>query len=375
MDTHDAVAEAFDKVAAATPAEPASASEPAAAAAPAAPEIVRASPSADRDDKGRDGRDEKGRFAKKEPAAPAETAAAAAAGQGAAPAAGVAPAAAPASAPALPELKAPADWRAGAREHWGKLPREAQEEALRLHVETKKALQDLAEARKSTEEWGGAVKGYEHLFPGQQPARAVAGLVQTYAQLHTAPLPQRAKVLASFVRNFLGTDEGAIRMLASELDGSGAPAPAAVEQKPQLGPQDLDRWYEERRQKEAREAATRTWQDFEATAEFLNEPGFRNRLAMEVQLIMQEKGGPPSKEDFQRAHDAASKAHPEVAKIVKQREEVKVAAANAAKASTQAAAASGVKSEPAGPSAGGKSKNTRDEVERQMDRLSRPARV
>lgn len=285
------------------------------------------------------------------------------------------PQAASAASPAsvLPELKPPADWRAAAREKWGALPREAQEESIRLHVETKKALQELADARRTAQEWQGAMTGLDHIFQGQPAPQVVAGIMRTVAQLHTAPLPARAQILGNLIRTYLGSDDAALRLLGPAIDGAGPAQPAQQQQAPPLGPQDLDAWYEQRRQREATTAAVNTWKEFEtANQEFLNEPGFRQRLAVELQIAMEAKGGAtPTREDIQAAYNAACGAHPSVAKVMNQRKEVE-AAAKAINASTQSsAAAASVKNEPAGPNGAGKAKTTRDEVAKQWDRSER----
>jgi hypothetical protein len=165
-------------------------------------------------------------------------------------------------------------------------------------------------------------------------------------------------------------------MLGQMLDGA-APAPAAHQQPQALSQEQIRQLarqeWESAQQEQSREAAVRTWKDFEGTAEFLEEPGFRQRLAVELSLSMREKGdAQPTKEDIQRAYEAAQETHPGVRKIVQQRKE---AAAAKARAAAAPAAGSGVKNEPAVPAGSAKAKNTREEVERQYDRLSRPRHV
>src|SRR5436305_107630 len=140
--TRDAVAAAFKEVQAREPAQEPAAAEPVdTAPEPSAPaqEAETSEPS-----KTEPKRDGKGRFIvppKQKPAAPDKAPASSTpAGQGgavsvSAPVQGAAP---PASKPTPEALKPPQDWRLSAREKWAALPREVQEEALRLHVETKK---------------------------------------------------------------------------------------------------------------------------------------------------------------------------------------------------------------------------------------------
>ena len=158
--TRDAVAAAFKEVQAREPAQEPAAAEPVdTAPEPSAPaqEAETSEPS-----KTEPKRDGKGRFIvppKQKPAAPDKAPASSTpAGQGgavsvSAPVQGAAP---PASKPTPEALKPPQDWRLSAREKWAALPREVQEEALRLHVETKKTLYRCI----SVAQWSDAAKSF-----------------------------------------------------------------------------------------------------------------------------------------------------------------------------------------------------------------------
>jgi len=367
--TRDVVAEQFAKLGGSLEgtAEPAGDAGDTDIAEPAS-EPERASPGT--------ARDEKGRFSAKAAEAPGEAAKAADPGtpvaQGAA-AVAVAPATA-----AAPELKPPQDWRAEARAEFAKLPRVVQEEALRLHVETKKGLQDLAEARKEAGSWKEATGPYGHVFGGQPPQQVVGNLLRTFAALQSGHPQQRAAVIADIVRSYIGTDEQAIRILASALDGQPvAPGPSAQpalshDQIRQLARQE---WETAQRGAQS-DAAVKTWKDFEtANGEFLNEPGFRQRIAIELQVAMDSKGGQPTREDIQSAYDAACQTHPGVAKIMNQRKEAEAVGKANASTQTRTAAAIGIKNEPAVVgSMNEPAKDVREEVTRQYARLSNKRR-
>lgn len=324
------------------------------------------------------GRDEKWRFAPKTAKEAAQAAdtdpdpTKAQGGQG-----GAAPAVAQAAAPpaAAPELKPPADWRAAAKEKFKDSPREVQEEALRVYAETRKTLDRAAALEKEAGAWKEATGAYGHVFAGQAPHQVVGNLLRTFAALQGGHPQQRAAVVADIVRTYVGTDEQALRLLAAAIDGQPAAAAHAAPAQ-QFGPADVEALLERREQARARDAAVKTWQEFEATAEFLSEPGFRQRLATELSIAMEMKGGgQPTKGDFQAAYDAACGAHPTVSKIVSQRKEAE--AAGKANASTQArtAAAVGIKNEPAvAGSESGPADTVRDEVKRQYVRLSNKRR-
>lgn len=379
--TRDAVAEAFDEAVVAGSEEPIQEvveAAPAQEATPAEGESEAAAAARARDDKGRFSKAEKDAAAKAaKPAAAAKPVAGAAKpAAGAAAREGAAPAAAGESATAAPAagataLKAPADWRPAAKEKWAALPREVQEEANRLHVETKRVLQESAQARQVAETFQRTVAPYEQLFraSGRQPIEGVNYLLQTYHSLNSAPLPQRAQIIGSLVRDFLGTDENAINLLASTLEGKQTPAggaatPAAIrpEQIPQLVRQEAQRMQSEQQAQGEIKAVS----DFEAT-----EPEFLKDVIQEVTALVaieKRQGKLITGELLQKAYEKALRMNTETAAILKQRDDAKAAATKAAQAKTDAAAASGVKSEPAGPGGEAKALTTRDEVKRQMSK-------
>lgn len=371
--TRDAVAAAFKEVSARS--EPASAPEPIAESAPepasAAPEPEAAEPS--KDSKVRDG---KGRFIvppKAKPAAsekvPASTGAV---GQGGAasvpsPVAGAAP---PVSA-ALEALKPPQDWRAQAREKWGQVPREAQEEALRLHVETKKTLQEMADLRKNFQTYQQATSPYEGMIraEGLEPHQAVGLLLQREAALRTAPMQTRAQIIAHGIKTFLGTDEQAIKLLADALDAS--PQQGQPRQQQQFDPNQIIAQAEQRlmqrlttaRDQQLTSSAQGEMDSFAQTHEFMDEPDPETGLTVSDEMAnlmaaQAEKGKVLSPDD---AYKLAIRRHSVANKIVSQREAAKAATAKAATTQASRAASSSIKSEPSGP-VNGKAKDVREAV-------------
>jgi hypothetical protein len=375
--TRDAVAAAFKEVQSREPTPaPEPAAEPAPEPASTAPEPEAAEPS--KDSKVRDG---KGRFIVPPKQKPAEqgkhpaasSGAPAPTGQGGAvsvppPVAGVAP---PAS-PALEALKPPQDWRATAREKWGSLPREVQEEALRLHVETKKTLSEAAELRKSFQTYQQATQPYEGMIraEGLEPAQAVGLLLQREAALRTAPMQTRAQIIAHGIKTFLGTDDNAIQLLADALDRG--PAQQGQSRAPQqMDPNQIIAQAEQRlmqRMTEARNqqltsSAQSEIEAFAQSHEFLDEPDPETGLTVadEMASLMSaaaDRGKALSPDD---AYKLAIRRHSVANKIVQQREAAKAATAKAATTQAARAASSSIKSEPSSP-ANGKPRDVREAV-------------
>lgn len=280
-----------------------------------------------------------------------------------------------------PALKAPADWKPAAREEFGKLPRIVQEESIRLHLETKKTLENSAQARQIADTFQRTVAPYEQLFraSGRQPIEGVNYLLQTYHALNSAPLPQRAQIVGGLIRDFLGTDDNAINLLAATLEGrqmpagggGAAPAPGVrPEQIPQLVRQEAQRMQAEQNA----QGELKVINDFEAAA-----PEFLNDVTQEMTaLVTMEKrqGKPITKELLQTAYEKALRINTQTAAILKQRDDAAAAKKLQAEKGKRKAAASGLRNEPGGPAGGsGKANSTREELKRQFVKAGQGGRV
>jgi hypothetical protein len=374
--TRDAVAAAFKEVSARS--EPAPAPDPAPEPSPS-PEPSTSAPAStsEAEPKAEPQRDGKGRFIvppKTKPAAsekaPASTVPA---GQGGAvsPLAPVAQAAPPASTPALEALKPPQDWRAQAKEKWGTLPREVQEEALRLHVETKRTLQEAAELRKNFQTYQQATAPYEAMIraEGLEPHAAIGLLLQREAALRTAPMATRAAIIAHGIKTFLGTDDAAVDLLAKALDSTqGQPRAQAPQQfdPNQLiaqAEQRLMARLEESRNQSLTTSAQSEVETFANSHEFVNEPDPETGLTLgEDMANLMEAAATRGKDlSFDDAYKLAIKRHSVASKVIGQREAAKAATAKAATTQAARAASSSLRNEPAGPS-NGKLKGDRELV-------------
>lgn len=270
--------------------------------------------------------------------APAVTPAAAAAPQGKPP---PAPDAAP-----VAELRAPSSWKPAAREKWASVPPEAQQEILRLDKEVRQTMEQAAPAKRFAQEFQQTVAPFEGMIraEGSTPLKAVSNLLQTAAALRTAPPAHKAQLVAGLVRTYGIPIEALDAALVGEQpqggQGQGQPFQdprvdklfARIEQA------------ETQRTQAMRQQVDTELASFTATAEFLDD--VRDDMA-DLILMASQRGVALSLQD---AYNKAVAMNPELSKVLQQREAAK-AAANA-QASTQRtkAAASSVKSQPAGPS-------------------------
>jgi hypothetical protein len=134
--------------------------------------------------------------------------------------------------------------------------------------------------------------------------------------------------------------------------------------------------WEAAQQQSARDAAVKTWKRVRnGESGVPEEPGFRQRLAGRALR----SPCTTSRARCRRRKTSSAPTTPparriRASKIVQSAQGSRSGEGEARRVSTPAAAA-GVKNEPAGPGGGGKAKNTEEEVARQYDRLTRPARV
>lgn len=329
----------------------------------------------------RDGRarDESGRFAKKPndtPRASVEKAAAKSAEAKAVtpaareakqpeatekPAAETAPIQEEAKATAAATEKAPQSWKPLAREKWASLPAEVREEVDRREREIATALSQSAPTRKLGEAFQATLQPYMPLIQqqGGDPLRVVGSLLQTVAQLQTAPAQHKAQLVAGIIRQY-GVP---IEALAAAIDGQPMPAGqgAAPAQPAHMDPDAITQQVMQRLQaQQAEAAAAKAREDAEAfakDAEFLDGLDESSGMAKAggVRWLMgqyiQAAAAEGRRLSLQQAYDYACQVHPEVSQVLQQRKAAE--AAKAAQASTQRARAASVsvRPQPAGVTA------------------------
>jgi len=177
---------------------------------------------------GGESRDDKGRFKPK---------------SGSKPESAPAPAASPAQAqapeqqpqpPAKEELAAPPGWKAGAREHWAKIPRAAQEEIVRREKETSQTLRESAVARKLANDFQQTINPFLPLIQSQNsnPLQAVKNLMTTAAGLSVGTQLQKAQIVREIIQNY-GID---IQTLDQVLSGQPPQQGGGAPQQSQMAP-------------------------------------------------------------------------------------------------------------------------------------------
>ena len=312
-------------------------------------------------------RDEKGRFKPRGDAAEAAPAAPDAGQRPGGPdSAGTAPGAAqagehpgqPAGAVPPQELKAPQSWRPAAREAWGNLPKDVQEEVLRREHDISNKLNETTHLRRVGEGLLKAAQPYQQFIAaeGGDPVRAAASMFQTAALLRVGAAPEKASLIAQLVRQF-GVDvtllDNALAGQGQQYASPGSPpqAPPGYQPQPQPQPQGdprLDHLLNLMQQKQATQAqqsqaaANQEVAQFGQGREFFED--VREHMADLIE-VAERRGLALSLED---AYNQACMLHPEISRVMQQRQQA--AAAGSANQQTQRArrAASSVVGSPPG---------------------------
>jgi hypothetical protein len=344
---HDTVVAAYQKHAAEAEAPPVEVEAPAAPAQDATPAPAEATPPTDAGAIDRS-RDPKGRFAKGGTAAPtatgSKTAAVPATGVGTPPVS-TTPAPVATQTPAQPpatDIRPPQSWKPQAREKWSALPREVQEESIRIDREVRQVMQETAPLRKMADEFRQVVSPYEGLIRAQgvEPMQAIGGALQTFAALFTGAPQHKAQVLA----NLFDRSGIPIELLAEAIDGKLKQAPQGL---------DPNRLREEIKRDLFRDlqAQRSSYQEQQLRSEldaFANE-GHEFFDNESVQARMTSILNADRNVSLKDAYEQACWSVGDVRKVLQQRESAKAAETAQAATRRTMAAASSVKSQPASP--------------------------
>lgn len=233
-----------------------------------------------------------------------------------------------------PALRPPADWKPAAREKWGGLPREIQEETLRTHAEARKTLSEASQARQFATQVQQTLTPYQQIL-GANPIQGMDGILRTAHALATAPPQHKAQIIANLMRGYNVPIE---HFVAAYDGGPQQQAPQA----PPIDPQAIVAQVRQQMQQEhAQTQASAAIQAFAADPK--NE--FFNDVRPAVLGLLQ--GGVAS--SLEDAYKKACSLDPSIAAALRQREDSKAATARLATTQAARAASSSLRSSPAGP--------------------------
>lgn len=255
----------------------------------------------------------------------------------------MAPPAEPSATPApvapvqTPTVKAPQSWKADVREKFNALPPEVQQEVLRREAEIAKTVQDVSEPKKFHEQFQKEMAPFAHVFQsrGIPPLKAAVDLMPTAVVLHTGSADEKARAIAQAIQAF-GVD---IPTLAALIDG--APQTQQTQQPQHVDPAAIAQQVEQRilsqmQERQAQKAA----QNITAWAEgkeFLDD--VKDDVADMIELASR-RGRELTLDE---AYEKACRNHPDVSKVLQQRDAAKSAQAAQAEAQRARNASASVK--------------------------------
>jgi hypothetical protein len=245
-----------------------------------------------------------------------------------------------------------------------------QQEIQRREREISIALQESASARQGYQQFKEAVSPFEAMIraEGSEPVKAVQNLLQTAYALRTAPLAQRAAMLADLTRTFLPGQEG-IQLLDQALSGS-PQTPSGVQQQPQVyrDPR-LDQLLAQVEEAKQVRVQALDQQAAQALSEVEGQE-FYEDVREDMADILEFAAKRNLQMTPMDAYNRAVQLNPEVAKVFGQREAAKRAASPNGPTQRARIAASSVKSTPANgiraPQGNGSLRDDLEEVVREL---------
>lgn len=214
---------------------------------------------------------------------------------------------------------APVSWKVGEREHWGKIPAEAQAVILRREKEVQQILSSSANARKFEGEFVNAIKPFSHLIHAQNstPLQAVQNLMTTAAGLTVGSQEQKARIVMEIINNY-GVDIPTLDAVLAKgtippsAAGQGAiSAEVAQALRPVYGFMDEIKQARMQHQQVLAEKAQAEVAEFN--------PPFIQDVADDMADLMEYAASKGQVMTLQQAYDVAVNLRPDVKKVLDQR--------------------------------------------------------
>lgn len=219
------------------------------------------------------------------------------------------------------EVKAPQSWTPAEREHWGKMPPEAQRAVQRRELEVQQALSRSADSRKFQDSFVRTVQPYAHLIRAQNstPLQAVNNLMQTAAGLTTGTQPQKAAILAEIIQNY-GIDIQVLDDVLSKrpVQQQGS-APAALPPQVAEALRPIHQFMSQAEQQRAQHIQQVQQQAEEVVSQVADKLPYFDDLRDDMADLMEVAAGRGKTMTLEQAHAMAVNMNPEIKKILDQR--------------------------------------------------------
>jgi hypothetical protein len=256
------------------------------------------------------------------------------------------------------ELKAPNSWKPAEREHWAKMPKEAQQAVQRRELEIQRSLSETSTIRRWANDFANVIAPYSHLIRAQNstPLIAIQNLMQTSAGLTQGSSKQKASIVAQICKNFAVDITELDNELAAMQGNGGNQQNQGNSALPPAFAQALKPIYDfmgniqntvQQRDQQLQQSSQQVVEDF------LNDPRneFADDLADEMADIMEMAAKRGQKVTVPQAYQRAIRNNPEIEAIVTQRSAA--ARQNGGNMTRARRAASSVTGNPSGGAAAG----------------------
>lgn len=232
-----------------------------------------------------------------------------------------------------PTERAPQAWRPAAREHWAQIPKEAREEIIRHEQQVKHTLQETAEIRRYADAINKTLEPYRHFIKaeGANDFQAIDNMMAAAAKLRTGTSNDIAQFVSQVITQYGVGRFGPqfIQTLDATLSGYAPqqvdPQVAAMQQRfeQELAPlrqmQQQMQWQQQQQEQQLNAMANDEVSQFLSTVDF----GYDVRNEMADIIDMGAARG--VNYTLQQAYDIACRAHPEISRVMQQREQAKIA--------------------------------------------------
>lgn len=279
-----------------------------------------------------------------------------------------------------PLARAPEAWKPEAREHWKDIPDGAKAEIIRHNQLVYDTLQRTSEERKFAHAVRNTIAPFEHLIKaeGGNPVQAIDNLLSTAALLRTGTADQIANLVTQITNQYgIGRfGNQFIERLDSALAGQ-APRPenpeiAAMRQQYEKEMAPLRQMQQQIQQQQQMAQYQQQMQAHQEIEQFQQNAEFLNDVRMEMADIIDMGAQRGVNYTLQQAYDIACRAHPEISRVMAQREQAKAAQSLNNNAKRARAAAVSVGGSPAlGGDDSGTADSVRDALEFAISRSTR----
>jgi len=259
------------------------------------------------------------------------------------------------------QVKPPQSWTPAEREHWAKIPAEAQKAIQRRELETSRVLNESAQSRRFQNEFVNVVKPFAHLIRARNstPLQSVKNLMETAAGLTTGNGQQKAMIVAEIIDNY-GVDVKVLDDVLSKRPASPTNGQAAI--PPQLASvlqpiHDFMGRVESGREQyiqQLQTSAAQTIEEAEAKLPFFED------LREEIADFLEIAAARGRELTVEKAHEMAVNSRPDIKKILDQRARAATLKSDPAKIAAKKKAAKTIHGAPRGEGGGdGKGKSRR----------------